>query len=176
MMTVSTSLESPRRDSVSAHDPPRDTRSLVLAWIRRARESQIRHYTMADRLTRYGRRLGLAVIGITAATGTSAFLSLVATGVSPGVRVAIGMTSLSAAVLASLQTFLRYSERAELHRRAGAQYGAVRRRLEAIHAADPLAPDVREIDAVRDELDHIAQTAPHLPRRLAVSVPVSDPR
>lgn len=89
----------------TSYQPPRDMSTLVLAWIRRARESQIRHYTMADRLTRCGRRLGLAVIGITAATGTSAFLSLVATAVSPDVHILIGMTSLSAAVLASLQTF-----------------------------------------------------------------------
>ncbi|BBU31476.1 hypothetical protein BTHE68_52100 [Burkholderia sp. THE68] len=162
-----TSLELSPAGSASSYDPPRDTSSLVLTWVRRARESQLRHYAMADRLTRCGRRLGLAVIGITAATGTSAFLSLVATAVSPDVRVVIGMTSLSAAVLASLQTFLRYGERAELHRRAGAQYGAVRRRLEAIHAADPCVRDACVIDAVRDELDHIAQTAPHLPRRVA---------
>lgn len=148
------------------YEPPRDARALVINWIRRARESQIRHYTMADRLTAYGRRLGLAVIAITTATGTSAFLSLVATAVSPQLRIVIGMTSISAAVLASLQTFLRYSERAELHRRAGAQYGAVRRRLEALHAGNPCMPDTRDIDIVRDELDHIAQNAPHLPRRV----------
>jgi hypothetical protein len=148
------------------YEPPRDARALVLNWIRRARDSQIRHYTMADRLTGYGRRLGLAVIAITTATGTSAFLSLVATAISPQLRVVIGLTSISAAVLASLQTFLRYSERAELHRRAGAQYGAVRRRLEAIHAGDPYMHDTRDIETVRDELDHIAQNAPHLPRRV----------
>lgn len=45
----------------TSYQPPRDMSTLVLAWIRRARESQIRHYTMADRLTRCGRRLGLAV-------------------------------------------------------------------------------------------------------------------
>ena len=162
-------LQSQRTGTASSYDPPRDTPALVLAWIRRARESQIRHYTMADRLTRCGRRLGLGVIGITAATGTSAFLSLVAQAVSPDVRIIIGMTSLSAAVLASLQTLLRYSERAELHRRAGAQYGAVRRRLEALHAASSCVHDACVIDAVRDELDHIAQTAPHLPRAAAKS-------
>ncbi|MDR5816076.1 MULTISPECIES: SLATT domain-containing protein [unclassified Caballeronia] len=145
-------------------EPPQDARALVLNWIRRARESQIRHYTMADRLTASGRKLGLAVIGITTATGTSAFLSLVATAISPQLRIVIGLTSIGAAVLASLQTFLRYSERAELHRRAGAQYGAVRRRLEAIHAADPYLHDMRDIEGVRDELDQIAQNAPHLPR------------
>ena len=162
-------LQSQRTGTASSYDPPRDTPALVLAWIRRARESQIRHYTMADRLTRCGRRLGLGVIGITAATGTSAFLSLVAQAVSPDVRIIIGMTSLSAAVLASLQTLLRFSERAELHRRAGAQYGAVRRRLEALHAASPCVHDACVIDAVRDELDHSAQTAPHLPRAAAKS-------
>jgi hypothetical protein len=136
----------------------------VLNWIRRARESQIRHYTTADRLTASGRKLGLAVIAITTATGTSAFLSLVATAISPQLRIVIGLTSIGAAVLASLQTFLRYSERAELHRRAGAQYGAARRRLEAIHASDPYMHDMRDIESVRDELDQIAQNAPHLPR------------
>jgi hypothetical protein len=38
----------------------------------------------------------------------------------------------------------------------------VRRRLEAIHAANAC-----ELDAVRYELDHIAQNASHLPRRAA---------
>jgi hypothetical protein len=162
-MTI-TLQEHERAASARIYEPPQDTRSLVLNWMRRARDSQIRHYTLADKLTAYGRRLGLAVIGITTVTGTSAFLSLIVTAVSPELRVAVGLTSMSAAVLASLQTFLRYSERAELHRRAGAQYGAVRRRLEAIHAGDPYLHDMRDIDVVRDELDHIAQNAPHLPR------------
>jgi hypothetical protein len=148
------------------YDPPKDAQALILEWIRRARDSQIRHYTLADQLTGRGRRLGLAVIGITAVTGTSAFLSLVATAVSPQMRIVVGLTSLSAALLASLQTFLRYSERAEQHRRAGARYGAVRRRLEAIHACDPWMHDTRDIETVRDELDYIAQNAPHVPRRL----------
>jgi hypothetical protein len=152
------------------YEPPGDTRALVLEWIRRARDSQIRHYTMADRLTASGRRLGLAVIAITAATGTSAFLSLVATAVTPQMRIVIGLTSLCAALLASLQTFLRYSERAELHRRAGARYGAVRRRLEAIHASDPYLHDIRDIEVVRDELDYIAQNAPHVPRHMMKSI------
>jgi hypothetical protein len=145
---------------------PDNPRSLVLKWMQRTRDSQIRHYTMADRLTARGRMLGLAVMGITTVTGTSAFLSLVATAVSPQVRIALGLTSMCATVLASLQTFLRYSERAELHRQAGARYGAIRRQLEAIHASDPYALELRDIATVRDELDHIAQHAPPVPRRV----------
>ncbi|WP_243468489.1 hypothetical protein [Paraburkholderia sp. PGU19] len=33
--------------------------------------------------------------------------------------------------------------------------------------ANACGHDTRELDAVRDELDHIAQKAPHLPRRAA---------
>lgn len=152
-------------DDCRPHDPPQDAPALVLTWARRAREAQMRHYALADRLAAYAKRLGLAVIAITALTGTSAFLSLVTTAVSPGLRLFFGMTSMSAAVLASLQTFLRYGERAEAHRRAGTRYGAVRRRLEAIHACEPLAPDMRDIAVVRDELDHIAQNAPPVSHR-----------
>lgn len=148
-----------------SYAPPPDTRLLVLEWLRRARNSQSRHYAMADRLANSGRYLGLGVIAITSLTGTSAFLSLIATAVSPALRVIIGLTSISAAVLATLQTFLRYSERAELHRRAGAQYGAVRRRLEALHAKGSLLDYEREVALARDELDLIAQCSPHLPRR-----------
>src|SRR4051812_41629667 len=103
--------------------PPHDPRLLVLEWLRRARNSQLRHYMLADQLANSGRSLGLGVIAITTLTGTTAFLSLIATAVSPALRTTIGLTSISAALLATLQTFLRYSERAELHRRAGAQYG-----------------------------------------------------
>jgi hypothetical protein len=166
LMTNHTALSDMTDTLDSPYHPPEDARALVLKWIRRARESQARHYMMADRLSARGKRLGLSVIGITAVTGTSAFLALVAKAVSPQLHIAIGMTSISAAVLASLQTFLRYSERAELHRRAGARYGAVRRRLETIHAGDPYMHDLRDIAAARDELDDIAQNAPHVPRSI----------
>ena len=164
MTDFATSTEQ-AKDCLKCH-PPDDTRSLLLQWIRRARDAQIRHYEMADRLSAYGRHLGLAVIGMTALTGTSSFLSLVTTAVSPELRIIVGMTSMGAAVLASLQTFLRFSERADLHRRAGARYGAVRRRLEAMLVRSTNGQDMCDMTAVRDELDRIAQAAPHVPRRV----------
>ena len=121
---------------MTVYEPPIDEEELLLKWIRRARESQASHYDMADRLNRRGRWLAVSVIGITSLIGTSAFLSLVTTAVSSALRLIVGMTSVTAAVLAALQTFLRYAERAEQHRAAGARYGAVRRKLEAIYAGD----------------------------------------
>ncbi|WP_244817527.1 SLATT domain-containing protein [Caballeronia sp. Lep1P3] len=160
-----------RANDCRRYDPPENVDTLLLAWARRAREAQMRHYALAERLATRAKRLGLAVIAITTLTGTSAFLSLVIMAVSPGLRLLVGMTSMSAAVLASLQTFLRYGERAEAHRRAGARYGAVRRRIETIHVGDPLGLDMRDIARVRDELDDIAQTAPHLTHEASTCAP-----
>ena len=103
------------------YEPAIDTDSLLLKWIRRARESQMSHYDMANFLGRRSRGLGVSVIAITSLIGTTAFLSMIATGVSPWVRIVIGLVSVLASVMASLQTFLRYAERAEQHRAAGAR-------------------------------------------------------
>lgn len=70
------------------------------------------------------------------------------------------------AVSAALQTFLRYAERAEKHRAAGARYGAVRRRLEAIFAGDADARDGHYLTAIRDELDRLAEDSPNVPPRV----------
>lgn len=94
---------------------------------------------MANLLGKRNRGLGVSVIAITPVIGTTAFLSMIATGVSPLVRIFVGLISVLASVMASLQTFLRYAERAEEHRAAGARYGAIRRRLEAIYARAPEA-------------------------------------
>ena len=87
---------------------------------------------------------------------------MIATDVSPLVRIFIGLIGLLASVMASLQTFLRYAERAEKHRATGERYGAIRRRLEAICARAPerAAHDFVEI---REELDRLAQEVPNVP-------------
>lgn len=167
-------------EAVSDYKPPVDENELLLKWIRRARESQKSHYDMADMLAVRNRRFGVAVTAIAAFVGTSVFLSLVATAVSPWARILIGLASIAAAVSSALQTFLRYAERAEKHRAAGARYGAVRRQLEAIYAGNPGARDERQVSEVRDALDRLAEDSPAVPpavfhrtqRTLRVSSPM----
>jgi hypothetical protein len=145
------------------YEPPLDEKELLLKWIRRARESQMSHYDMADRLNRRDRWLGVVVIAITTLVGTSAFLSLITSSVSSFQRVGVGMICVTAAVLAALQTFFRYAERAERHRVVGARYGAIRRKLEAIYAGDADARDGQYLRTIRDELDRLAEDAPNVP-------------
>ncbi|HZZ11845.1 MAG TPA: SLATT domain-containing protein [Paraburkholderia sp.] len=145
------------------YEPPVDEAQLLLKWIRRARESQMSHYDMADLLASRDRRMGWLVTVLTAAVGTAVFASLNTAAVPPVLRIVLGLVSVTAAVSAALQTFFRYAERAEKHRAAGARYGAVRRRLEAVFAGDADARDGHYLTAIRDELDRLAEDSPNVP-------------
>ena len=152
--------------SLPAYEPPVDETELLLKWIRRARESQMSHYDMADLLSARERGIGWAVTVLTAFVGTAVFASLSTPPVTIEMRVFIGIVSVTAALSAALQTFLRYAERAEKHRAAGARYGAVRRRLEAVFAGDADAREAHYLTAIRTELDRLAEDSPHVPPRI----------
>ncbi|MFM0309503.1 SLATT domain-containing protein [Paraburkholderia sp. RL17-383-BIF-A] len=152
--------------NLPAYEPPVDENQLLLKWIRRARESQMSHYDMADLLSARDRQVGWLATALTAFVGTAVFASLHASAVSPELKIFIGFVSVAAAVASALQTFLRYAERAEKHRAAGARYGAVRRRLEAVFAGDADARDGHYLSAIRDELDRLAEDSPNVPPRV----------
>jgi hypothetical protein len=136
---------------LSAYEPPVDETQLLLKWIRRARESQMSHYDMADLLSARDRLVGWLVTALTALVGTAVFASLTVTAVSVEVRVVVGLVSVAAAVGAALQTYLRY---------------AVRRRLEAVFSGDADARDGHYLTAIRDELDRLAEDSPNVPPRI----------
>lgn len=147
----------------STYQPPQSERELVLAWIRRARESQMAHYEMANIFSARERWLGVPVILISTIIGTTVFASLSTQVVAPGTKIAVGMLSVLAAVLSSLQTFFKYSERSEKHRSAGARFGAVRRKLEVIYAQNTEAQENHYIATLREELDRLGEESPHVP-------------
>lgn len=147
----------------SKYSPPATPEELVLAWLRRARESQLSHYEMANRLAKRNLWMGVPVIAITAMVGTSAFASVVADLVPVWAKVAAGGASVLAAVLASLQTFFKFSERAERHKTFAAKFGAVRRELETLHASGRAAAEPSFVGVLREKLDRLAEEAPAVP-------------
>jgi hypothetical protein len=146
--------------------PPRTPRELMLTWLRRARDSQMSHYAMANLLGRRDRALGVPVILISTLVGTSVFGSIAAATIPLQAKVVVGLLSLAAGLLSSLQTFFRFSERAEKHRLYGARFGAVRREIEALVAEGSPAAEPRYIDVLREKLDRLAVEAPHVPTRV----------
>ena len=144
-----------------------NSRTLVEEWWRRARQNQRIHYQCADHFARRNRYLGIPAIVISTAVGSAVFASIEHEA-SGTVKIALGLLSILAAVLASLQTFLSYSERAERHRVTSARYASVRRQLELLAATvDLSSPEVsNRLSTVQQSLDSCAEGAPHVPQQL----------
>jgi hypothetical protein len=144
--------------------PPASTEDLLQDWYRRARENQFAHYEAIKPLSSANYKLGVPVALLSAVVGTSIFATL-QEETAIGFRIGAGIVSVLAAVLASLQTFLRLSERAEKHRTVGARYGALRRELEAaIAKGGPY--EEKLVDGLREKLDSISSEAPEIPDRV----------
>ena len=147
---------------------PEQGSALIADWLRRVRENQYVHYETGAFFSRLNYYLGIPSIILSAAVGTAVFESLNGEGISPNVKIVLGCISILAAVLTSLQTFLRFSERASEHRASGAGFGATRRLLECLKTYPPTdVPEMkRALDEVRAQMDKLAFESPEVPSRL----------
>ena len=114
------------------------------------------HYRRSDGDTRWNILLGIPVTITATIVSTSIFASI---NSSPdtGWKIAAGLVSLFAAVLAALQTFFKFPESGERHRVAAAKYAAVRRRLEIFVLRYEHANASKEAEAL-DTLEGLATT------------------
>lgn len=140
---------------------------LLRTWLRRAREGQHSHHEAGKALKRANYALAIPIIVITTALGTAAFATIT-TQLAGGWKVAFGGLSITAAVLSTLQTHLRYSERAEKHKNLGAQYGNVRRRIESVLATPHDEREDRRsiLDEIRGKLDSLSTEGDVVSRRI----------
>lgn len=140
--------------------------ALLSSWGRRAEAAKHAHYLLATRLRRRNLLLGVPAVAASAIVGTSLFASLAdeTNDLVPELRIAIGALSLVAAVLAAMQTFLRFAERSERHIQAGDWYAAITRKidqLEALPAAERGDPK-QVLNDLRKELAEAGQTTPQI--------------
>ena len=144
-----------------------DAEILLTDWFRRARESQFIHYECGTWFSRLNYWLGIPAIVLSSAVGTAVFASLDAS-TSGAQRIVVGLISIFAAVLASLQTFMRFSERAERHRATGSGYGAIRRALEFLKTFPPEGEEAleRAFADIKGQMDQLAKDAPEVPARI----------
>lgn len=141
-----------------------DTERLLRDWHNRAAAAAMAHYTLANRCRRRNVLLGVPVVVFSTVVGTSLFATLNEASVDSNVRLAIGTISVLAAVLAALQTFLRFAERAERHVLAADWYAAIRRGTAEVLALPPAArqPPTTYLPGVRKEMSKIGQQAPDI--------------
>jgi hypothetical protein len=142
---------------------------LLRDWSRRADASAATHYEMANRLSSSNIALGVPVVVLTTFVGTSVFATL-QEDVDTRLRIFVGVISVLAAVFASLQTFLRFGERAEKHRVAAEKWSAIRREIAEMLALHPTylasrGDPKQYLDDLRARMDEVSTQSPEMPDR-----------
>jgi hypothetical protein len=147
---------------------------LLQDWHRRVYAAQTAYYEEAERFRRRNYQLGIPVVIVSSLVGTAVFADV-------GSRWLVGSVSILAAVMASLQTFLKFGENATLHGAAADWFSAIRRDIEEVLA---LPPHMRGkpkscLDEIRHELNKAGQKSPelgeHLWRKIARRFGVEEP-
>ena len=139
-------------------------RALLEDWHHRVYAAQSAHYASADMFRTLNYIVGVPAVIFSSVVGTALFVGLEKN--SPRTWL-VASTSILAAVLAALQTFLRFAERATLHGTAADWYSAIRRDIEEVlhlPVADRGAPKAF-LDSVRKEMNRAAQDSPELSAR-----------
>jgi hypothetical protein len=135
--------------------------NLLQDWHRRVYAAQTAYYEEAERLRRRNYQLGIPVVIISSLVGTAVFTDVEK-------KWLVGSVSILAAILASLQTFLKFGESATLHGAAANWFSAIRRDIEQTLA---LPPNMRGrpktcLDNVRQEINKAGQKSPELSEEL----------
>jgi hypothetical protein len=151
---------------------------LLQDWRNRVYAAQAAYYQEAERLRRRQLQLGIPVVIVSSLVGTAVFADLDKDAMY---KWWVGSISILAAVLASLQTFLKFGENATLHGVAADWFAAIRREIEETLA---LPVELRGnpktcLDAIRQEINKAGQKSPELretlwsriARRFAVEEP-----
>jgi hypothetical protein len=137
---------------------------LLSDWQNRAWAAQLAHYRVASRLRTRNLWLGLPVVVLTTAVGTSLFATLSQKQVDTWIRVVVGCVSVLAAVLAGIQTFLNFAKRADEHAVAADWYSSIRRKIEQ-QANTPRkgrSDPKKFLDEIRKEMNAVGSRSPEI--------------
>ncbi|NVZ84727.1 SLATT domain-containing protein [Pseudomonas yamanorum] len=134
---------------------------LLDRWVKRARESQLSHHLMAERLDSQHKWLGLLVIVITSVSGATAIIA----ELKGNDKLWLGLITLLVTVLTAFQTFLKLEEKANRHRVAAAGYGDVRRMLELASVSGNLIVD-KSMTQAEVAMGNLAKESPSVSKRI----------
>lgn len=148
-------------------DKTQDVITLLLVWMDNAKRAQIAHFESANRFSRLNYWLGIPVVVLSAIVGTSVFATL-QKSVTPHIQIAIGMISVLAAILASLQTFLNFNNRASKHHTTASEYESVKRQIQEALVLQNFGAKscAQQIAQVRGKLDSAGKNAPPIPSKI----------
>lgn len=145
--------------------------SLAKKWLERAAVCQCAHYEAGNYYEKLFLVLGVLVVVLSAGIGSAEVLvssAQIAEFGAEKVKAISGVISLFIAILAGLQTFLKFSQKSERHRVSGAKYGDIRRSLEELDllSSGSLENEKLEIHKIKERIDSLAQESPELPNSI----------
>ena len=143
-----------------------DAEDLLRDWRNRAYAAQSAYYMEADRYRHWNYLFGVPAVVLSGLVGTAIFANLQTEWT--GGKWIIGSVSILAAVLSSLQTFLRLAHSAAEHAAAAAWYSAIRRDAEQLLALprESRGAPKSALDTIRQEMNKAGQKAPPLNEKL----------
>lgn len=144
---------------MTTHTNPTSKKELLDRWLKRARESQLSHHLMAEKLDSQHKWLGILVIVITSISGATSILA----ELKDDDKLILGLVTLSVTILTALQTFLKLEEKANRHRVAAAGFGDVRRTLELASVSGDEATDL-SLTRVEIAMGNLAKESPSVPK------------
>jgi hypothetical protein len=141
-----------------------DPVELAQEWLRGVRIRDVAHNLAAARYDRIGQLLGIPVVIFATFVATASFSALSGSPVR-WVQIAAGAVSVVAAVLAGLQTFLRYPELSQKHKSAAGKCGEIRRAIEESLTLEPPALQER-LKPLRQRMDTVYDESPVIPQSI----------
>ena len=148
---------------------PECKHELLQGWLLHSHKGRDRHDAAARRLNRNRTTLGLGAIFFSTLAGlTSTSLSAMPGEWSTWLNLGVAFCGFAAALLAGMQTFLRYEERIEKHHIAGVKYKSTIRQLELTLMGEKHDACIKEdssikmesLEAFRKDLDGLESESP----------------
>lgn len=142
--------------------------SKIIEYRNRASVTRRSQYLASAQSAQYNMCLGIPVVLITALVGTAIFGTLQE---NPNIyiRIVAGIFSISATILAALQTYLGFSEKAQKHKEAGAKYATVWRAFDILatelhNKGDVFADSaISQLKLIVVKLDELGEKSPSVP-------------
>jgi hypothetical protein len=140
-------------------------------WMSAGRNG-LAHYRAAEIAAKRNRQIGIPNVALSSIVATSVFATL-SENVDVRIKFATGAIALITAILAALQAFLSFGDRAERHKAAGAKYGSIRRKIDMFILEFSEKQHEKEIESaisklidIADELNSLANESPTLTEKV----------
>lgn len=129
----------------------------LLKWRARCKRAQMTHNYTEISYRRFHISIGILLILLTTSASVMTFASFPASG--KWVPVVI---SVAATIFAAFQTFMKFSEQAEIHRVIARRYGELKKEIEYVFDFPPEQSVLSErVDAIRIKENEISQDSPN---------------